>query len=140
MYFLYIDTSLTNILLLKRGYEPCSIAHLTIHSCTLEEFLEGITKKYIFANMGKNVFVYFSRIRKETQDWGPNQGLREGTQLDWSGPYCIFRVELHYGVERNFVCSWRRPNCRSQVIDLSLSAIGFSNNLKLHFAVLEEIV
>jgi hypothetical protein len=28
-----------------------------------------------------------------------------------------------YGVERNFVCLWRRPNCRSQVIGLSLSAL-----------------
>jgi hypothetical protein len=28
-----------------------------------------------------------------------------------------------YGMKRNFVCSWRRPNCRSQVIDLSLSAL-----------------
>jgi hypothetical protein len=38
-----------------------------------------------------------------------------------------------------FVCSWRRPNCRSQVIDLSLSAllimksiIGFLNDSNLH--------
>jgi hypothetical protein len=30
---------------------------------------------------------------------------------------------FHYGMERNFVCSWRRPNCRSQVIDLSLSLL-----------------
>ncbi len=69
-------------------------------------------------------------------------------------------------MERNFVCSWRRPNCRSQVIDLSLSEmiswfmkliIRFLNNSNLHaiistsliinlhwvkkiyFAVLEEI-
>jgi hypothetical protein len=30
---------------------------------------------------------------------------------------------LHIDMERNFACSWRRPNCRSQVIDLSLSAL-----------------
>jgi hypothetical protein len=30
---------------------------------------------------------------------------------------------FYYGIERNFVCSWRRPNCKSQVIDLSLSAL-----------------
>ncbi len=28
------------------------------------------------------------------------------------------------GMERNFVCSWCRHNCRSQVIDLSLSALS----------------
>ncbi len=42
---------------------------------------------------------------------------------------------------RNFVCLWRRHNCRSQVIDLSLSVliswfiksiIGFFNNSNLH--------
>jgi hypothetical protein len=30
---------------------------------------------------------------------------------------------FHYGMERNFVCSWHKPNCRSQVSDLSLSAL-----------------
>jgi hypothetical protein len=30
---------------------------------------------------------------------------------------------MHISLERNFVCSWRRHNCRSQVIDLSLSAL-----------------
>jgi hypothetical protein len=28
---------------------------------------------------------------------------------------------FHIGMDRNFVCLWRRHNCRSQVIDLSLS-------------------
>ncbi len=30
---------------------------------------------------------------------------------------------FHIDMERNFVCLWRRLNCRSQVIDLSLSAL-----------------
>ncbi len=30
---------------------------------------------------------------------------------------------FHIGMEHNFVCAWRRPNCRSQVINLSLSAL-----------------
>jgi hypothetical protein len=34
---------------------------------------------------------------------------------DWAG--------FHIGMDRNFVCLWRRHNCRSQVIDLSLSAL-----------------
>ncbi len=73
---------------------------------------------------------------------------------------------FHIGKDRNFVCLWRRHNCRSQVIDLSLSVlffwfiksiIGFLNNSNLqavtptsliinlqwvkiiYFAVLEEI-
>ncbi len=46
---------------------------------------------------------------------------------------------FHIGMDRNFVCLWR--NCRSQVIDLSLSAliswfmkfiIGFLNSFNLH--------
>jgi hypothetical protein len=32
-------------------------------------------------------------------------------------------TRFHSGIECNLVCSWRRPNCRSQVIDLSLSAL-----------------
>jgi hypothetical protein len=32
---------------------------------------------------------------------------------------------FRYGLERNFACSWRRPSCRSQVIDLSLSALVY---------------
>jgi hypothetical protein len=48
---------------------------------------------------------------------------------------------MHIGMDRNFVCLWRRHNCRSQVIDLSLSTliswfmkliIGFLNNSNLH--------
>jgi hypothetical protein len=48
---------------------------------------------------------------------------------------------LHIGMDRNFVCLWRRHNCRSQVIDLSLSAqislflisiIGFLNNYNFY--------
>jgi hypothetical protein len=30
---------------------------------------------------------------------------------------------FHMGMYRNFVCLWRRHNCRSQVIDISLSAL-----------------
>jgi hypothetical protein len=50
-------------------------------------------------------------------------------------------MRFHYGIERNFVCSWRRPNCRSQITDLSFfcpdflimkSIVRFSNNLNLH--------
>jgi hypothetical protein len=73
---------------------------------------------------------------------------------------------FHIGKDRNFVCLWRRHNCKSQVIDLSLSVliswymksiIGFliNSNLqaiistsltinlqcvqKIYFAVFEEI-
>ncbi len=45
----------------------------------------------------------------------------------FSGPlpyiHLYSETGLHIGMERNFVCSWCRPNCRSQVIDLSLSAL-----------------
>jgi hypothetical protein len=45
------------------------------------------------------------------------------------------------GMDRNFVCLWRRHTCRSKVNDLSLSTlislfmrsiIGFLNNSNLH--------
>ncbi len=48
---------------------------------------------------------------------------------------------FHIDMDRNFVCLWRRHICRSQVIDLFLSAliswfiksiIGFLNNSNLH--------
>ena len=48
---------------------------------------------------------------------------------------------FHIGMDRNFARLWRRHNCRSQVIVLSLSAliswfmksiIGFLNNSNLH--------
>ncbi len=48
---------------------------------------------------------------------------------------------FHIGMHHNFVCLSRRHNCRSQVIDLSLSALiswfmklitGFLNNSNLH--------
>jgi hypothetical protein len=51
---------------------------------------------------------------------------------------------LHIGMEPNFVCSWRKPNCRSQVIDLSLAAliswfkksiIVFLNDSNLHVII-----
>ncbi len=32
-------------------------------------------------------------------------------------------TRFHIGMDRNFVCFWRRYNCRSQVIDLSLSVL-----------------
>jgi hypothetical protein len=35
----------------------------------------------------------------------------------------VQRRDSIYGIERNFVCSWRSPKSRSQVIDLSLSAL-----------------
>ncbi len=47
---------------------------------------------------------------------------------------------FHTGMDHNFVCLWRRHNCKSQVIDLSLSAliswffksiIGFLNHYNL---------
>jgi hypothetical protein len=44
-------------------------------------------------------------------------GLKGDMSLN-SATGLIFRDGM-----RNFVCSWRRPNCRSQVIDLSLSAL-----------------
>ncbi len=53
----------------------------------------------------------------------------------------IYIDRLHIGMDRNFVCLWRRRNCKSQVIDLSLfalisglmkSIIGFLNNSNLH--------
>ncbi len=64
---------------------------------------------------------------------------------------------FHIGMDRNFVCLWRRHNCRSQVIDLSLSALiswfmksntRFLNNSnftcnnfkKIYFALLEEFI
>jgi hypothetical protein len=37
------------------------------------------------------------------------------------GLYSETRFQI--GMECNFVCSWSRHNCRSQVIDLSLSAL-----------------
>ena len=52
-----------------------------------------------------------------------------------------FETRFHIGMDRNFVSLWRRHNCRSQVIDLSPSAliswymksiIGFWNNSNLH--------
>ncbi len=54
---------------------------------------------------------------------------------------CYSETGFHIGMDRNFVCSWCRHNCRSQVIDLSLSAliswfmisiIGLLNNSNLH--------
>jgi hypothetical protein len=48
---------------------------------------------------------------------------REGRQPDKLGLYS--ETGFHIGMERNFVCLWRRPNCRSQVIDLYLSALIF---------------
>jgi hypothetical protein len=30
---------------------------------------------------------------------------------------------FHIGMDQNFVCLWRRHKCKSQVIDLSLSAL-----------------
>ncbi len=56
---------------------------------------------------------------------------------------------LHIGMERNFVCSWRRPNCRSQVIHLSLSALiswfmksitGFLNNFNFHAIISTSLI
>ncbi len=70
--------------------------------------------------------------------------------IDWLIDYFFFLPKLqgwysetgfHIGMDRNFVCLWRRRNCRSQVIDLSLSALiswfaksitGFLNNSNLH--------
>jgi hypothetical protein len=89
--------------------------------------ISGRHKQEIYiCKYGENVIVYFSRIRKEIKDWGPNQGLREGNNLIGIS---IFRGSLYIqsGIPlwrgAYFVCSWRRPNCRSQVIDLSLSAL-----------------
>jgi hypothetical protein len=51
------------------------------------------------------------------------------------------KTGYHIDMDCNFVCLWRRHNCRSQVIDLSLSAliswfmksiIGFLNNYDLN--------
>ncbi len=36
---------------------------------------------------------------------------------------CYSETGLHIRMDRNFVCLWRRHNCISQVIDLSLSAL-----------------
>ncbi len=54
---------------------------------------------------------------------------------------CYSETGFHFGIDRNFVCLWRRHDCRSQVIDLSLSAliswfmkpiIGVLNNSNFH--------
>jgi hypothetical protein len=52
---------------------------------------------------------------------------------------------FYYGKEHNFVCSWRRPNCRSHVIDLSLSAlmksvIEFSINFNLYAIISTSLI
>jgi hypothetical protein len=56
---------------------------------------------------------------------------------------------LHIGMERNFVCSWRRANCRSHVIYLPLSAliswfmksiIGFLTNSNLHAIISTSLI
>jgi hypothetical protein len=52
-------------------------------------------------------------------------------------------------MERSFVCSWRRPNCRTQFIDLSLSALiswfmksttGFLNKSNLHAIISTSLI
>jgi hypothetical protein len=54
---------------------------------------------------------------------------------------CYSETGFQIGMDRNFVCLWRRHNCSCQVIDLSLSAlisllmrsiIRFLNNSNLH--------
>ncbi len=56
---------------------------------------------------------------------------------------------FHIGMDRNCVCLWRRHNCRSQVIDLSLSAllswfmksiIKFLNNYNLHAVISTSVI
>ncbi len=56
---------------------------------------------------------------------------------------------FHIGMDRYFACSWRRHNCRSQVIDLSLSALiswfvnsstGFLNNSNLHAIISSSLI
>ncbi len=42
-----------------------------------------------------------------------------------SNQFLYSETGLHIGMERNFVGLWRRHNCRSRVIDLSLSALIF---------------
>ncbi len=36
---------------------------------------------------------------------------------------CYSETGFHIGMDGNFVCLWRRHNCRGQVIDLSLSVL-----------------
>ncbi len=65
-------------------------------------------------------------------------------QLGWYS-----EMGFHIGMDRNFVGLWRRHNCRSQVIDLSLSAlisrfvksiIGFLNNSNLHAIISTSLI
>ncbi len=82
--------------------------------------------------------------------WGPidhmagvvpvwfTQWFRMQTYYAWTVLGLYSETGFHIGMDRNFVCLWRRHNCRSQVIDLTLiswfmkSIIGVLNNSNLH--------
>jgi hypothetical protein len=54
------------------------------------------------------------------------QGILETPGLTVAGHLVHGQVKVvpfHIGMDRNFVCLWRWHNCKSQVIDLSLSAL-----------------
>jgi hypothetical protein len=77
----------------------------------------------------------FDRTWQENAYWGPIQWSID--LLGWYSETGGFHIDM----DCNFVCIWRRHNCRSQVIDLSLSALiswfmksitGFLNNSNLH--------
>jgi hypothetical protein len=68
---------------------------------------------------------------------------------DTHTPGLLFRDGVNFGMDRNFVCLWSRHNCRSQVMDLSRSAliswfmksiIGFLNNSNFHAIIATSLI
>jgi hypothetical protein len=91
-------------------YDP-SKNNLLKYLSPLSVFFQGLLGCVILQESLSRLLPYFRWTK--SQDEMNESGLifRDGV------PY------WHIGMDRNFVCLWRRHNCRSQVIDLSLSAL-----------------
>jgi hypothetical protein len=72
----------------------------------------------ISGNINLKVLSHKIRSAWNWYGWVLPIGRLDATEL-------IFRVEFYYGMEHNFVCSWRRPIFRSQITGFSLSALFY---------------
>jgi hypothetical protein len=53
----------------------------------------------------------------------PNGRQTPSVGIRWKNQCLYSETGFHFGMDCNFVCLRRRHNCRSQVIDLALSAL-----------------
>jgi hypothetical protein len=63
------------------------------------------------------------KLRKSVGSSALRFFVTHGKFLSFHVQGCYSEKGFHIGMYRNFVCLWRRHNCRSQLIDLSLSEL-----------------